>query len=104
MPAMRKYTFASSANGSLYPVRRLLMSRRPCRTCSDTEVTFNESTSLSAAFLTAFGMRRTKDSFSGETGCAELTMVIKPDIFDRFDVIALGERMNQSVIGNTSNG
>jgi hypothetical protein len=82
MPAMRKYAFASSANGSLYRVRRLIMSRRPRRTCSETELTFNESTSLSAAFLRAFGMRRPKDSFSGETGCGEVMVVIKPDIFD----------------------
>jgi len=82
MPAMRKYTFASSANGSLYTMRCLIMSRLPRRTCSETELTFNESTSLSAALLRAFGMRRPKDSFSGETGCGEVTMVIKPDIFD----------------------
>jgi hypothetical protein len=81
MPAMRKYTFASSANGSLYGVRRLIMSRLPRRTFSETELTFNESTSLAATLLRAFGMRRRKDSFSGETG-GEVMMVIKPDIFD----------------------
>jgi hypothetical protein len=70
------------------------MSRRPRRTCSETEFTFNESTNLSAAFLTAFGMPRTKDSFSGKTGCAEVMIVIKPDIFDRFGVIVLRDRMN----------
>jgi hypothetical protein len=56
MPAMRKYTFASCANGSLYTVRRLFMSRRPRRTCSETELTFNESTSLVAALLSVLGM------------------------------------------------
>jgi hypothetical protein len=80
MPAKRKYTFASSANGSLYTVRRLVMSRRPRRTCSDTELTFNESTSLAAASLRAFGMRRPKDSFSREVGFGEIMIVIKPDI------------------------
>jgi hypothetical protein len=84
IPAMRKYTFASSANGSLYTVRRLIMSRRPRRTCSETELTFNESTSLSAAFLRVFGMRRLKGSFSEETGCAEVMIVVKPDILIRF--------------------
>jgi len=82
MPAMRKYTFASSANGSLYTVRCLFMSRRPRRTRSDTELTFNESTNLSAAFLRAFGMRLPKDSFSGETGSAEVMTFTRPDIFD----------------------
>src|SRR5215471_1710094 len=82
MPAARKYTFANSAKGSLYTVRRLFMSRRPRRTCSETELTFNESTRLSAAFLRAFGMRRPKDSFSGETGCAEVMIDVRPDIFD----------------------
>jgi len=49
---------------------------------SETELTFNESTSLVAALLRAFGMRRPKDSFSGETSCGEVMVVIKPDIFD----------------------
>jgi hypothetical protein len=80
--AMRKYTFASSANGSLYRVRRFIMSRFPSRTRSETELTFNESTSLSAAALRALGMRRAKDSFAGETPCGNAMMFIKPDIFD----------------------
>jgi hypothetical protein len=82
MPAMRKYTFASFANGSLYTVRRLITSRRPRRTCSETELTLNESMSLSAVFLRASGMRRPKDSFSKETRCGKVMVVIKPDIFD----------------------
>src|SRR3954452_2525134 len=82
IPAIRKYTFASSANGSLYNVRRLITSRRPPRTCSETELIFNESTSLSAVILRAFGMRLPKDSFSAETGCGKVMVVIKPDIFD----------------------
>jgi hypothetical protein len=82
MPAMRKYTFASSANGSLYTVRRLFITLRPPRTCSDTELTFNESTSLSAAFRRTLGMRRPKVSFCGETVRGEVMVVIRPDIFD----------------------
>jgi len=101
MSAIRKYTFASSANGSLYTVRRLITSRRPRRTCSETELTFNESTSLSAAFLRAFGMRRPKDSFSEETGCAEVMIVIKLDILIRFGVIILRDRMNGPMIGTS---
>jgi len=58
MPAMRKYTFVSSANGSLYAMRRLITSRRPRCTRSETELIFNESTSLAAALLSAFGIRR----------------------------------------------
>jgi hypothetical protein len=81
IPAMRKYTFANSANGSLYTVRRLITSRRPRRTCSETELIFNESTSLSAAFLTASGIRRPNGCFSKEAGCGEAIVVIKPDIF-----------------------
>src|SRR3954452_8932083 len=81
IPAIRKYTFASSANGSLYTVRRLITSRRRRRTCSETELIFNESTSLSAAFLTTSGMRRSTGSFSGEADCDEVMVVIKPDIF-----------------------
>jgi hypothetical protein len=84
IPAIRKYTFANSASGSLYTVRRLITSRRPRRTCSETELIFNESTSRSAAFLTASGMRRPKGSFSGEADCGELMVLIKPDIF-RYD-------------------
>jgi hypothetical protein len=56
MPAMRKYKFASSANCSLYPLRCLITTRRPRRTVSDTELIFNESTNLAAAFTTTFGM------------------------------------------------
>jgi len=104
MPAMRKYTFASSANGWLYTVRHLITSRRPRRTRSETEFTFNESISLSAAFLKAFGMRRPKDSFSEETGCGKVLIVIKPDIFDRFGVIVLHDRMNRIDDRKTSNG
>src|SRR3982750_141552 len=81
MPAMRKYTFANSANGSLYRVRRLITSRRPRRTRSGTELIFNESTSRSAAFLTASGMRRPNGSFSEGAGCGEVMVVIQPDIF-----------------------
>jgi hypothetical protein len=80
MPAMRKYTFASSANGSLYTVRRLLMSRRPRRTCSETELIFSESTNLAAALRT-FGMGRPRDSFSEETPCGGVMTFIKADIF-----------------------
>jgi hypothetical protein len=79
---MRKYPFASSAKGWLYTVRRLSMSRRPRRICSETELTFNKLTSLSAALLRAVGMRCPKDSFSVGPGCGEVAMVIKPDIFD----------------------
>lgn len=60
---------------------------------------FNESTSLSAAFLTAFGMRRPSGSVSGETGCAEVMMVIKPDIFVRFGVIVISDRITGAMIG-----
>jgi hypothetical protein len=81
IPAMRKYTFASSANGSLYTVRRLITSRRPRRTCSETELIFNESTSLSAAVLRVSGMLRPRDSFSDKIGSAEVVGVTKPDIF-----------------------
>jgi hypothetical protein len=104
MPAMRKYAFDSSANGSLYTVRRLFISCRPRRICSETELIFSESTSLSAALLSAVGMRRTKDSFSGETRCGEVMVVIKPNIFDRFGVIVLRDRMNRIDDGKTSNG
>ena len=90
IPAMRKYTFANSANGSLYTVRCLITSRRPRRTCSETELIFNESTSLSAAFLTASGMRRAKGSFSGGAGCGEVMVVIKPNIFDKIRCERLG--------------
>jgi hypothetical protein len=79
---MRKYTFASSAKGLLYTVRRLFMGRRPRRTCSETELTFNRLTSLSAALLRAIGMRCPKDSFSVGAGCGEVAMVTEPDIFD----------------------
>src|SRR5438552_18144205 len=101
MPAVRKYTFASSANGSLYSMRCLIMSRLPRRTCSETELTFNESTSLSAALLRAFGMRRPRDSFSGETGSGKVMMFIKPDILIRFGAIVLGDRMNGTDDRNT---
>jgi hypothetical protein len=84
IPAIRKYTFANSANGSLYTVRRLTTSRRPRRTCSETELIFNESTSRSAAFLTASGIRRPNGSFSGEAGCGEVMVLMNPDIF-RYD-------------------
>jgi hypothetical protein len=82
IPATRKYIFASSANGSLYTLRRLFTTRRPRRSCSDTELTLNESTSLSAAFLRAFGSRFPRDSCSGETDSADVMMVAKPDIFE----------------------
>src|SRR5262249_13150082 len=81
MPAMRKYTFASSANGSLYTLRRLITSSRPRRTCSETELIFSESTNLAAALRT-FGMGRPGDPFSGETDCAEVMMVAKSNIFE----------------------
>src|SRR5262245_66367734 len=58
MRAMRKYTLVNSANGPLYALRRLITTRRPCRSFSETELIFNESTSLAAALLRAFGMRR----------------------------------------------
>jgi hypothetical protein len=79
--ALRKYKLANSVNCSLYAWRRLITTRRPRRTASEIELTFNESTSLSAPFLRIFGMRRPKDSFSGETGCSEVMVVITPDIF-----------------------
>jgi len=104
MPAMRKYTFASSANGSLYTMRRLITSGRPRRTRSETELTFNESTSLVAALLRAFGIRRPRDSFSGETGSGKVMMFIKPDILIRFGVIVLGDRMNRTDDRNAPHG
>jgi hypothetical protein len=45
-------------------------------------LTFNKLTSLSAALLRAVGMRRPEDSCSVGTGCGEVAMVIKPDVFD----------------------
>jgi|SRR5215211_513737 len=101
MPAVRKYTFASSANGSLYAMRCLIISRLPRLICSETELTFNESTSLAAALLRAFGMRRPKGSFSGASRCGEVIMVIKPDIFDSIGVIVLADRMNRTDDRNT---
>src|SRR5262245_1857525 len=101
MPAMRKYTLVSSANGLLYTLRRLITSDRPRSTCSERELTFNESTSLSAAFLRAFGIRCPRDSFSGETACAEAMIVTKPDIVIRFGVIVLRDRMNRTDDRNT---
>jgi hypothetical protein len=80
MPAIRKYTFASSANGSLYPRRRLMTSGRPRRICSETELIFSESTNL-AAVLRTVGMGRLDDPFSRETSCGEVMMFINPDIF-----------------------
>ena len=97
--AMRKYTFASSANGSLYTMRRLITSGCPRRTRSETELIFSESTNLVAALLRAFGMRRPKDSFPAEIPCGEVMMFIRPDILIRFGVIVLGDRMNWSMIG-----
>src|SRR3954464_5890276 len=84
IPAIRKYTFANSANGSLYAVRRLTTSRRLPRTCSQTELIVNESTNRSAAFLTASGMRRPKGCLSGGDGCGEAMVVINPHIL-RYD-------------------
>jgi hypothetical protein len=81
MPAMRKYTFASPANGSLYTRRRLITTGRPRRICSETKLIFSESTNLAAALRT-FGMGRPKDSFFRETPCGEVMMFINPDIFD----------------------
>ena len=77
-------------------VRRLVMRRRPSRTSSETELTFNESTSLSAAILRVSGIRRLNDSFSGETGGAELMVFIKPDIFlIQFGAIIAHDRMKR---------
>src|SRR5436190_1447376 len=77
--AMPKYKLANSVNCSLYAWRRLITTRRPRRTASEIELTFNESTSLSALFLRTFGMRRPKDSFSEETGCGKVIVVITLD-------------------------
>jgi hypothetical protein len=65
---IRKYKFVSLAKGSLYPLRRLIIKRLPRGAVSETELIFNESTSLSAALLRAFAMGRSTGSLSRENG------------------------------------
>jgi len=104
IPAMRKYTFATSANGSLYMMRRLITSDRPRRTRSETELIFSESTNLVAALLRAVGMRRPKDSFPAEIPCGEARMFIKPDIFDSIRCNPLARPYDPTDDRDASNG
>jgi len=98
IPAMRKYKFARSTNGALYPLRRLITSRRPRRTFSDTELIFNESTNLAAALRSAFGMSVSAKFATGLVAGGGFLPFFPVGIVDPlFDTIALFDRMDWTV-------
>src|SRR5581483_4912140 len=99
MPAMRKYKFARSANCSLCPLRRLVITtRRPPRTFSETELIFNESTNLAAASASTLGMSASPKFATGLLSGGGFLPSFPIGIVDfLFDIILLCDRMNRRV-------
>ncbi len=95
---MRKYKLASSASCSLWPLRRLITTRRPRRTFSEVELIFKESTNVAAALVRAGGMSRSAKFATGRTspgGSAPFSRIAIVSLV--FDLISLDDRMEWNV-------